>query len=108
MLIQIDHYAERTPGRKLATRGHPDEPVTPAERRDELLMMGLRLAEGVSRSRSRSRLRAELGADIDALVDPAALSRLVGGGFLALDSDTLRATPAGLQRLNAVLAASLG
>jgi oxygen-independent coproporphyrinogen-3 oxidase len=106
LLIQIDHYAERTPGRKLATRGHPDEPVTPAERRDELLMMGLRLAEGVSRSRSR--LRAELGADIDALVDPAALSRLVGGGFLALDSDTLRATPAGLQRLNAVLAASLG
>ncbi len=66
-------------------------------------MMGLRLAEGVS----RSRLRAELGADIDAPVDPAALSRLVGASW-RWTPDTLRATPAGLQRLNAVLAALLG
>jgi oxygen-independent coproporphyrinogen-3 oxidase len=108
-------------GQKLATRAHrapevwlervetgghgahPDVPVTPAERRDELLMMGLRLSEGVS----RSRLRAELGVDIETLVDSRRLQRLMEGGYLALDDDWMRATPAGLQRLNAVLAALL-
>jgi oxygen-independent coproporphyrinogen-3 oxidase len=109
-------------GRKLATRAHrapeiwldrvaaqghgahADEPVGITERRDELLMMGLRLTEGVS----RARLRAELDADVDALLDSRKLRRLVDGGFLALDADTLRATPAGRQRLNAVLASLLG
>ena len=79
---------------------HADEPVATAERRDELLMMGLRLNEGVS----RARLRNELGADVDALIDGAKLERLIGGGFLTLDDDALRATAAGRQRLNAVLA----
>ena len=109
-------------GQKLATRAHrapeiwlerveakghgahEDVPVTMAERRAELLMMGLRLAEGVA----RARLREELGADAGELVDPTALKRLVDGGFLAVDDEALRATPAGLQRLNAVLAALLG
>jgi oxygen-independent coproporphyrinogen-3 oxidase len=35
----------------------------------------------------------------------ASLPRLVEGGFLRLDTDRLAATPAGRQRLNAVLAA---
>ncbi len=82
---------------------HADEPVGTAERRDELLMMGLRLNEGVS----RARLRDELGADVEALIDAAKLERLVGGGFLTLDDDVLRATAAGRQRLNAVLASLL-
>ena len=109
-------------GQKLATRAHrapeiwlerveakghgahEDEPVSMAERCDELLMMGLRLGEGVS----RARLRAELGADIGGLVDAGALARLVVGGFLALDEGRVWATAAGLQRLNAVLAVLLG
>ncbi len=82
---------------------HADEPVSLAERRDELLMMGLRLTEGVS----RARLRDELGADVDGLLDGRKLRQLSGGGFLALDSDHLRATAAGRQRLNAVLASLL-
>jgi putative oxygen-independent coproporphyrinogen III oxidase len=108
-------------GRKLATRAHrapeiwldrvaaqghgahADEPVGVTERRDELLMMGLRLTEGVS----RARLRAELGADIDTLVDARKLQRLADAGFLTLDPDRLRATAAGRQRLNAVLASLL-
>jgi len=108
-------------GRKLATRAHrapeiwldrvaaqghgahADEPVGLAERRDELLMMGLRLAEGVS----RSRLREELGADIDTLVDARKLQRLIDAEFLTLDADRLSATAAGRQRLNAVLTSLL-
>jgi oxygen-independent coproporphyrinogen-3 oxidase len=83
---------------------HDDAPVTMAERRDEMLMMGLRLAEGVS----RRRIVAELGADVETLLDPKSLARLVKGGFIAVDNDRIRATDAGRQRLNAVLASLLG
>jgi putative oxygen-independent coproporphyrinogen III oxidase len=91
---------------RVAAKGHgahADVPVTMAERRDELLMMGLRLTEGVS----RARLCDELGADVDILLDERKLSRLVDAGFLALDADRIQATAAGRQRLNAVLASLL-
>jgi oxygen-independent coproporphyrinogen-3 oxidase len=109
-------------GRKLATRAHrapeiwldrvaanghgahEDVPISMEERRDELLMMGLRLTEGVT----RARLRDELGADIEDLIDGRKLSRLIDAGFMALDDVSLRATDAGRQRLNAVLASLLG
>jgi oxygen-independent coproporphyrinogen-3 oxidase len=111
------HGRLTTLGRKLATRAHrapeiwlerveaqghgahEDIVISRAEQRDELLMMGLRLTEGVS----RERMQAQFGADIDALIEPRTLSRLIDAGFLALNAETLRATPAGLQRLNAVL-----
>jgi oxygen-independent coproporphyrinogen-3 oxidase len=83
---------------------HADVPVSLAERRDELLMMGLRLTEGVS----RERLVAEFGAEVDAMLGGPKLARLVEAGFIALDAERLKATPAGRQRLNAVLAALLG
>ena len=75
--------------------------LAPEKRREELLLSGLRLGEGVS----RARFRALTGADVLAAVDRAALRRLEEGGFLTLDEHCLRATPAGRQRLNAVLAA---
>jgi putative oxygen-independent coproporphyrinogen III oxidase len=78
--------------------------LSAAERRDELLLMGLRLTAGIS----RARFRAALGRKIEDAIAPPRLARLTEGGFLALDADGLRATPAGLQRLNAVLAALLG
>jgi len=71
-----------------------------AERRDELLLMGLRLGEGVS----RARFRTVTGTEIEAAFDDTALADLVAGGFLVLDDAGLRATAAGLQRLNAVIA----
>jgi oxygen-independent coproporphyrinogen-3 oxidase len=83
---------------------HEDVPVEPGERRDEMLLMGLRLAEGVP----LSRFRAELGGDVADLIEPGKLDRLVRGGFLSVDDQSLRATAAGLQRLNAVLAGLLG
>jgi oxygen-independent coproporphyrinogen-3 oxidase len=63
-------------------------------------MMGLRLAEGVP----LARFRAETGMALEDAVDRDALAGLVAAGFLALDGAMLRATPAGRQRLNAVLA----
>jgi putative oxygen-independent coproporphyrinogen III oxidase len=77
--------------------------LSQAERREEMLMMGLRLAEGVD----RTRFAAEIGAPIEAAIDRQRLAELVEGGFVVLDERRLRATLAGRQRLNAVLAGLL-
>ncbi len=108
-------------GEKFATRAHrapeiwlerverdghgaanPD-PIDRDARGSELLMMGLRLREGVA----RARLIEETGRDLPDLVDAGALDRLVTGGFLEVNDATVRATHEGRQRLNAVLAALL-
>jgi oxygen-independent coproporphyrinogen-3 oxidase len=83
--------------------GHGGEaPValTPDEQRDELVMMGLRLAEGIRRERFRERL----GLDLEDALDPERMKPLLEAGFLALDDEGVVATSAGRQRLNAVLA----
>lgn len=90
----------------VATTGHGTAKrarLTPAERREELLMTGLRLREGVN----RRRFRAQTGRDVTDSVDAEARTRLLDGGFLTLDERALRATPAGRLRLNAVLGALL-
>jgi putative oxygen-independent coproporphyrinogen III oxidase len=69
---------------------------------EEMLMMGLRLTEGVD----RARLERPAGCGVEALLG-ANLAPLVEGGFLTLDQERLAATAAGRQRLNAVLAALL-
>ena len=82
--------------------GHATEEqvaLTPAERFEEMLMMGLRLSEGVA----LSAIRDETGARLADQVDAERLARLIDGGFLDLDEECLRATPAGRLRLNAVL-----
>jgi oxygen-independent coproporphyrinogen-3 oxidase len=69
---------------------------------EEMLMMGLRLVEGVS----RKRLEETAGQDVERLFSRN-LATLIDGGFLTLDGERLVATAAGRQRLNAVLAALL-
>ncbi len=66
--------------------------------------MGLRLVEGVP----RRRFRRELGAEPEDVLDPEALEPLSRDGFLVLDRAGLRATAAGRQRLDGVLAALRG
>jgi len=78
--------------------------LSPEQRGEEMLMMGLRLAEGIP----RRRFRAELGVEPEALLAPVGLARLIEGGFVTLDADRLAATTEGRQRLNAVLAMLLG
>lgn len=79
--------------------GHGTEEATtlaPEEAREEILMMGLRLSEGIPL------------AALDTPLDPARLDPLIAGGFLLIDGERLYATAAGRQRLNAVLTRLLG
>ncbi|MGE0725358.1 MAG: radical SAM family heme chaperone HemW [Alphaproteobacteria bacterium] len=76
-------------------------PVEPADRLIEVLMMGLRLVEGVP----LVRILAETGRPLDAWIERARIDRLVHGGFLEIDDRRIAATDAGRQRLDAVLRA---
>jgi coproporphyrinogen III oxidase-like Fe-S oxidoreductase len=66
-----------------------------------MAMMGLRLTEGLW----LSRIEEETGAPLERWVDAGRLRRLAEGGFLELEDQRLAATPAGRQRLDAVLGA---
>ncbi|MGE3967965.1 MAG: radical SAM family heme chaperone HemW [Dongiaceae bacterium] len=75
--------------------------IAPAARLAEMLMMGLRLEEGVSIARIEAESRQGF---LDA-VPAARLARLEAGGFVARREARLVATKKGRQRLDAVLAA---
>jgi len=74
-------------------------PIEPDEAGEELVMMGLRLAEGIH----RETYRRTTGRDLDAAFDPARLAALIDEDLIARDATGLRATAAGRQRLDAVL-----
>jgi oxygen-independent coproporphyrinogen-3 oxidase len=78
-------------------------PITREAAVEEMVMMGLRLAEGIS----RARLEALAECDTETLFG-IGLARLIDGGFIELDKHRLVATVAGRQRLNAVLALLFG
>ena len=69
-----------------------EQPIPPEDALPEALLMGLRLREGISLAR--------LGHGL--YIDAAA--RLESQGLLARDGDRLRATPAGMLLLDAILA----
>ena len=69
-----------------------EEALAPAARYREALVMGLRLDEGLPRSR------------IDPAVDQAAVARLSGLGLIEQTPDRLRVTPQGMLLLDAILA----
>lgn len=71
------------------------------ERLSELLMMGLRLKEGVP----VARIEDESVQPFAQALDQTRLQRLIDGGFLTRSDDRLTATRQGRQRLDAVLAA---
>lgn len=77
-----------------------DDLLPPAVVQEEILLMGLRLVDGIE----RAWFRARTGLELEQVLDPGRRQRLIDGGFLVLDSAGLRATHAGRQRLNAVLA----
>ena len=88
-------------------RGHGlrrRERLGAAERLDELLLMGLRLADGIARADFVRRIGA---APEDAL-DSGRLAALTGARLLALDRAGLRATAAGRRRLDSVVARLVG
>jgi oxygen-independent coproporphyrinogen-3 oxidase len=69
------------------------------ERGAEMLMMGLRLREGVA----ADAFERETGVRLAEYLDARALGDLTAGGFLEWDGDGLRASAAGRLCLNAVL-----
>jgi putative oxygen-independent coproporphyrinogen III oxidase len=79
------------------------EPIGRDTAIEEMLLMGLRLVEGVP----RARLERAAGQNVESLFG-CNLQALIESGFLTLSADRLVATAAGRQRLNAVLAALLG
>ena len=73
--------------------------LDPDEQAHEMLMMGLRLAEGVS----EARLKERTGCEPDQVLDPDGLNRLVDAGYLERRDGHLRATVAGRPLLNSLL-----
>ena len=93
--------------RRVEDHGHAtqtDEPLDAQSVVGELALMGMRLRGGIEAGNFRGRT----GMALDEVIDPAVLRRLEEGGFVVHDSDGLRATPAGRQRLDAVVAALFG
>lgn len=70
------------------------------QRRDELVLQGLRLTTGID----RQRFRAATGVEPEAAVDADALALLTDAGCIETDRGGLRATAEGRLRLNALLA----
>ncbi|MDJ0947190.1 MAG: radical SAM family heme chaperone HemW [Kiloniellales bacterium] len=84
------------------TRGHGtrEEAVLDGELRlAEMVMMGLRLGEGIP----RGRFRREFAAAPEAIFDPARIESAAEAGYLELDAQGLRATAAGRRRLDALI-----
>ncbi|MBV9653777.1 MAG: coproporphyrinogen III oxidase [Acetobacteraceae bacterium] len=75
--------------------------VSPIERAREMLMMGLRLREGID----ETRFAARTGMVLDEAIDASVLRDAIAEGYLQRDGGLLRATDAGRLRLDALLGA---
>ena len=92
---------------KVEERGHglESETVLDAETQlSEIVLMGLRLSEGVS----EARLRAATGHGFEAAFDAQRQADLIDGGFLVRSPSHLKTTTAGRARLDSVIAHLLG
>lgn len=84
--------------------GHDFEPLSAQDRFTECFMMGLRLREGIP----RSRLEWEGGNPLSHYIRHEKIDALCSEGLLEYDKDTIRATSSGLQRLNGIFLYLLG
>ncbi len=80
-----------------------EEAIAPADRAREMLLMGLRLHEGVDAARFARRTGMALA---DAL-DPEVLQQAQDAGYVTMMAGRLAATPEGRVRLDALLPALL-
>jgi putative oxygen-independent coproporphyrinogen III oxidase len=76
-------------------------PLQQTERAREMLLMGLRLTEGID----PIRFAARTGTSLEAALDPSVLRQALDEGYLDWRDQRLAATPAGRLRLDALLAA---
>ena len=78
-----------------------EEALSPAMRRDEALLMGLRLREGVD----LARIAAIARTAAEPVINPRAATKLMAEGLVARDGDRLWVTDSGMLVLNAIIAA---
>ena len=86
------------------TQGHgssPEEVIATQDRAREMLLMGLRLREGID----AARFVARTGTQLPDAVDPAILEASIDAGYVTWDSHRLCATAEGRVRLDALLPA---
>ncbi|MGE0419562.1 MAG: radical SAM family heme chaperone HemW [Acetobacteraceae bacterium] len=98
------HRAPEPWAERVEASGHgtvEEVALEPEERAQEMLLMGLRLTEGVDRMRFAERTGIALAAAVDADV----MAQALDAGYLAWTGDRLAATAAGRLRLDALLAA---
>ena len=104
-LIATRRHRAPEPWAALVERqGHgsrPEEIVGARDRGREMLLMGLRLVEGVSAARFRGRTGMALGDALDAAV----LAQAVEADYVVVTGEGLRATDEGRKRLDALLPA---
>jgi len=96
------HRAPEPWADRVERQGHgstAEERIAPQDRAREMLLMGLRLTEGIDAARFASRTGMALA---DAL-DPDVLEQALEAGYLTHDGDTLVATGEGRLRLDALL-----
>jgi len=104
LLATRRHRAPEIWAERVEARGHgsgEDVPVTREERAREMLLMGLRLSEGISAARFEARTGIALADAIELDI----LGQAIEAGYLVQDRDSLRATREGRLRLDALLAA---
>jgi len=78
-----------------------EEQIDTHDRAREMLLMGLRLTDGID----AARFEARTGMPLVGAVDPDILAQAIDVGYLVHDADGLRATADGRLRLDALLAA---
>lgn len=91
---------------RVKKNGHgeqPREPISSDEQVIEMLLMGLRLDQGID----IHRLERLSGRPLRATLNAAAMASFEEEGWIIVDDRSLRATAAGLARLNAIISALL-
>ncbi len=98
------HRAPEPWAERVERHGHgstAEETIVPPDRAREMLLMGLRLTEGID----PARFEARTGLPLPAAIDPDVLAQALEAGYLTQDHGTLAATTEGRLRLDALLAA---
>ena len=104
LLATRRHRAPEPWADRVEHQGHGttrEDPVPPPDRAREMLLMGLRLTEGID----AARFAARTGVALDQALDPEILHRAIEAGYVIRTDHRLAATAEGRLRLDALLPA---